>query len=257
MSAFSQVDSAPDPERLISFLDHAARAEWGMKQYAAGVLTVDAPALPILDVGCGAGHDLALLASEGARAVGVDASARMLERAKRRVDGRLAVLVRATGERLPFRDQAFGGCRMERLLMHVTDPAAVIEEAVRCLTPGAQLTLCEPDWSSLRVRAAHGDEKVGWITSSRHPGVGADLWRLAEEAGCQVLDRVEELSVWRSLEVLDRIVGGIDQAVTGAALAGRVSKQIAEAWLHEQRARDERGEFLGFLPKILVVAQRK
>ena len=175
MSAFSDVDNAPDPERLISFLDYFARAERGMKLYAASVLTVDAPVLPILDVGCGSGHDLALLASAGARAVGVDASARMLERAKRRVDGRLAVLVRATGERLPFRDHAFGGCRMERLLMHVTDPAAVIAEAVRCLTPGAQLTLCEPDWSSLRVRAAHGDDNVGWITSSRHPGVGGDL----------------------------------------------------------------------------------
>jgi hypothetical protein len=145
---------------------------------------------------------------------------------------------------------------MERVLMHVKDPTVVIGEAVRCLAPGSLLTMFEPDWSSFRVRGEHGDECVGWITGSRHPGVGGELWGLAEEAGCQVLDRVEELSVWRSLEVLDRIVGGIELAVVGAAGAGRVNRQTAEAWLHEQRQRDHRGEFLGFMPKILLVARR-
>lgn len=256
MSAFSVVDSARDPQRLIAFLDHAARAEWGMKHYAAGVLALGEPALPILDLGCGTGHDLVLLASADLRAVGIDPSARMLERAKARVEGGPAVLVRAVGERLPFRDHCFGGCRMERVLMHVKDPAAVIREAVRCLAPGSTFTMFEPDWSSFRVRGEHCDEEVGWITSSRHPGVGGELWRLAEQAGCQVLDRVEELSVWRSLGVLDRIVGGIELAVAGAIAAGRVNKQTAEAWLHEQRGRDQRGEFLGLMPKILLVARR-
>lgn len=256
MSAFSAVDGARDPERLIAFLDHAARAEWGMTHYAAGVLAISEPELAILDLGCGTGHDLALLATEGLRAVGVDPSARMLEEAKVRAEGRPAGLVRAAGERLPFRNHAFGGCRMERVLMHVEDPGAVIREAVRCMVPGATFTMFEPDWSSFRVRGQHGDDDVGWITSSRHPGVGGELWRLAEEAGCQVLDRVEELSVWRSLAVLDRIVGGIDVAVGGAVAAGRVGQQTAEIWLHDQRGRDQRGEFIGLMPKVLVVAQR-
>lgn len=255
MSAFSAVDKARDPQGLIAFLDHTARTAWGMKHYSAGVLTRGDCELPVLDLGCGTGHDLALLSFEGLRAVGIDPSERMLEHARAKTEGGPAGLVRAVGERLPFRDGVFGGCRMERVLMHVKDPAVVIEEAVRCLAPGSTFTMFEPDWWSFRVRGEAGDEHVGWITSARHPGVGGQLWRLAEEAGCEVLDRVEELSVWRSLAVLDRIVGGIDQAVTAASIAGRVGEQTAGAWLQAQRDRDGRGEFLGFMPKVMLVAR--
>jgi len=256
MSAFSAVDDARDPQRLIAFLDHTARAEWGMKHYSAGVLTQGDVDLPVLDLGCGTGHDLALLTFEGLRGIGIDPSERMLEQARAKVAHGPARLVRAVGERLPFRDESFGGCRMERVLMHVNDPAVVIDEAVRCLASGSTFTMFEPDWWSLRVRGEGGDEHVGWITSARHPGLGGQLWRLVEEAGCEVLDRVEELSVWRSLEVLDRVVGGIDLAAAAAVIAGRVGEQTADAWLHTQCERDRRGEFVGFMPKVMVVARR-
>ena len=39
MSAFSAVDDAPEPQRLIEFLDHAAQAESGIKHYSASVLS--------------------------------------------------------------------------------------------------------------------------------------------------------------------------------------------------------------------------
>ena len=33
--------------------------------------------------------------------------------------------MRALGEALPFSDGVFGGCRIERVLMHVAEPAVV------------------------------------------------------------------------------------------------------------------------------------
>ena len=179
----------------------------------------------------------------------------MLRQAQARA-GHEPWLVRAEGERLPFRDGVFGGCRIERVLMHVDDPAAVIREAVRCLSPGSTITMFEPDWSSFRVRGDGRDERVGWITGSRHPGVGGELWRLAEDMGCEVLDRVEELSVWRTMDVLDRIVGGVGPVVANAVRAGRVAEPVAEAWLRVQRRRDRRGEFFAVMPKVLLVARR-
>lgn len=256
MSWFSAVDGAPDPGRLIAFLDHTAGTGRGMKHYAAAVLAAREVDLPVLDIGCGVGHDLTLLSAGGLRAVGVDPSAVMLREAARRMHGPATALVQSAGERLPFRDGVFGGCRMERVLMHVHDPAALVGEAVRCLAPGSTFTMYEPDWSAFRVTGDAGDEFSGWIVGARHPGVGGALWRLVEDAGCEVLDRVEELSVWRSLDVLDRIVGGVDVAARNAVVAGRVDAQVAEQWLHEQRARDRRAAYLAFMPKILVIARR-
>jgi SAM-dependent methyltransferase len=192
MSVFSSVDAGQDPDRALGYLDWTARAESGMKQYATAAHALRSPVGPILDVGCGAGHDLSLLASAGLRAVGVDPSATLLRSAGVRTQGSGAGLVRAAGEMLPFGTGTFAGCRIERVLMHVVDPAVVLAEAVRCLRPGALITVFEPDWSSYVVRNDGGDQPAGWVAGMANPSVGRDLPRLLAEVGCDVLDRVEE-----------------------------------------------------------------
>ena len=256
MSAFSQVDAAPDPAGLVRFLDEAAAAESGMKHYTLAAHLLRRPGGPILDVGCGAGHDLVLLGTAGLRAVGVDPSEVMTAASAQRSAGLGARLVRAAGEALPFRDGAFSGCRIERVLMHVEDPALVVSEAVRCVEAGGLVTVFEPDWSGLRVRGSDGDRLVGWLGGMRHPGIGARLWSLLEASGCDVLDQVVEHSVWRSLVDPDRIIV-LPLAVERAVAAGRVAAAEAEAWLAEQRAREGAGEFLAVMPKVLVVARTR
>ena len=105
--------------------------------------------------------------------------------------------MRALGEALPFSDGAFGGCRIERVLMHVAEPAVVLGEACRCVESGGLVTVLEPDLARLEVTSDVLAPGAGWLSGVAHPVVGGELWRLVEEAGCQVLDRVEELSVWR------------------------------------------------------------
>jgi hypothetical protein len=81
------------------------------------------------------------------------------------------------------------------------------------------------------------------------------LWSLIEEAGCEVLDRVEELSVWRSLAVLDRVIG-LEASIARAVGAGRISEEESDRWVAAQRQRDARGEFRSTIPKVLVVARK-
>jgi hypothetical protein len=90
----------------------------------------------------------------------------------------------------------------------------------------------------------------------RHPAVGGDLWNLLEGAGCDVLDRVEELSVWRSLNVLD-VVLGLAASVERAVNEGRTSRSKAAQWIETQRAREVKGAFFATIPKILVVARKR
>jgi len=259
VSAFSCVDGSPEPARLVRFLDMSAAAESGMKHYAAAAHALRAPAAPVLDLGCGAGHDLALLGAAGLAVVGLDPSALMLATARRRLaaDSRAGPpLVRADGVRLPFGTGALGGCRIERVLMHVADPRAVLTEVARCVRPGGLVTVCEPDWSRFTVRSHVIAGPVGWMSGARHPGIGGRLWPLLEGAGFAVHDRVEELSVWRSLAHLER-VAGFPRAVARAVARGQVDRRLAWRWVAEQRDRGARGEIYGTLPKIQVVALRR
>lgn len=256
MAGFSDVDRSVCPEALVEFLDAAALGQSGIKHYVAAAHALRRPVRPILDVGCGAGHDVVLLRSFGLPVVGIDPSAFMLEAARARgAQDEAAVLVRATGESLPFADSAFGGCRLERVLMHVASPLAVLQDVCRCVASGGLVTVFEPDWLRFEVASDVLPKNAGWISGAAHPGIGGRLWELLEEAGCEVLDRVEERSVWRSLSTLER-VAGFPTCVERAIVAGRVSPAEAEEWIKEQRRRDAEGRFEAVMPKVLIVATR-
>lgn len=142
------------------------------------------------------------------------------------------------------------------MLQHVTEPDVVLQEVVRCLQRGALLTIFEPNWAEFTVRSESGDERCGWLCAVRHPDVGGLLWDLIEAAGCTVLDRVEELSVWRDLGVLDGIIG-LERSLVLAVELDRVSQPKADVWLREQRARDALGRFEARMPKVMVIATRR
>ena len=233
VSGFSAVDRAGHPERFEAYLDLTARGLAAMKHYIVAAHDVAGSEL-VLDIGCGTGHDLDLLADAHIPALGIDPSTQLLEAAQRRlqVSRPGAPLLRATGEAIPLRDASVGGCRIERVLQHVADPALVLSEAVRCLRPGGLLTVFEPDWSSLRITSDAFDSDASWLVRVKQPEIGRALWELVERAGCDVVDRVEELSVWSSLDLAERLISvtaglkrqvdrGLMSAEEAAAAAGR------------------------------------
>lgn len=114
----------------------------------------------VLDLGCGYGRTLAVLAACGYRAVGFDPSRAMLERA-RREHGALA-LVRGTPGVLPFRARAFDAATLFAVLTCVPDDAAqrgLVRELRRVLRPRgvlyvSDLLLGEDDRSRARYDGA-------------------------------------------------------------------------------------------------------
>ena len=245
VSAFSSVDQAADPDRLIRFLDTIGLS--AMKHYMAAAHALRQPTAPVLALGCGAGHDLTVLTAAGVECVGVDPSRVMLETAARRG---ARMLVRAAGEHLPFADHVFAGCQIERVLMHVEDPAAVIAQVVRCVKPDGLLTIFEPDWSTLTVNGS--PVPTSWVSIARHPAIGGVIGELLDASRCCLLDRVEERSVW-DFSKFERITN-IERSLDRAVLNGHVSRQDAHDWLDEQRQRATVGEFRAEIAKILWVA---
>jgi len=94
----------------------------------------------VLEVGCGAGVDLARFARGGARVTGVDLSAAAIDLARANFEqqglaGRLEV---ADGERLPFPDDSFDLVYAHGVVQYTASPQQLVDECRRVLKPGGQ-----------------------------------------------------------------------------------------------------------------------
>lgn len=109
-------------------------------------LTVTSPVGDLLDVGCGRGSILKLLASRARRAVGVDidANARNLARAELMLAGLPNCSLRQGDMyRLPFGDAEFNTIILDDVLVDASDPVLVLKESSRLLKPGGRLLILQ------------------------------------------------------------------------------------------------------------------
>jgi SAM-dependent methyltransferase len=93
----------------------------------------------ILDAGCGSGPLFAALRDRGAIVTGFDASAGMLELARRRLGDDADLVVADLGRPLPFPDGAFDDVVASLVLHYLEDWAAPLAELRRVLKPGGRL----------------------------------------------------------------------------------------------------------------------
>jgi SAM-dependent methyltransferase len=94
----------------------------------------------VLEVGCGAGTDLARFARGGALVSGVDLSAAAITLARQNFEqqGLQADLREADGEHLPFADESFDLVYAHGVVQYTSDPHALVNECPRVLTPGGE-----------------------------------------------------------------------------------------------------------------------
>jgi SAM-dependent methyltransferase len=95
----------------------------------------------VLEVACGAGQGLGLLAKTAARVVGGDYTERLLGLAKRHYGSRVP-LVRLDGQQLPFRSGSFDVVLLYEAVYYLPEPALFLEECRRVLRPGGRVLLC-------------------------------------------------------------------------------------------------------------------
>jgi ubiquinone/menaquinone biosynthesis C-methylase UbiE len=133
----------------------------------------------VLDVGCGPGTSAVEIARGAAttRLVGVDLSAAMLKRARRRASesGLALPLAQADVASLPFAPAAFDGAAGHSFLYLLPAPAAALAEVWRVVRPGGRVAFLEPRAGSpelaeaVRCGAVFGASMVLWrLMSSLH-----------------------------------------------------------------------------------------
>jgi len=107
---------------------------------------------PIIEVGCGAGLLLEHLAPLPQIKIGVDINTQALTFLSNRYDQLsqkgLFFPISAFGERLPFKDNYFGGLILTEVIEHLHDPRFILKEAYRVLRPGGWCYLTTPNYGS-------------------------------------------------------------------------------------------------------------
>ncbi|AOR35202.1 SAM-dependent methyltransferase [Streptomyces fodineus] len=103
----------------------------------------------VLDLGCGTGSLSLLAAEQGHRVTGVDASSAMVERARAKLAGRDAVVLRGDAAAPPVGEQRFDVVLVRHVLWTLPRPERVLRRWRDLLRPGGRLVLVEGVWGTV------------------------------------------------------------------------------------------------------------
>jgi SAM-dependent methyltransferase len=124
-----------------------------------------APPGPVLDAGCGPGHQVERLLDRGLEVVGFDFSPAALAQAAQRIGDRGVDWVQGDITDAPFETGQFSRILCYGVLMHIPDLAAAVAELARLLAPGGVLIVSEgnmhslDDWSLAVARMVLGKHR--------------------------------------------------------------------------------------------------
>ncbi len=196
--------------------DEAAISGWsqlGLRRRVAVfsriLSTLGLPASPrALDLGCGGGTYVRLLAGLGHRTVGLDYSVPSLERARAADPGPKGGYLAGEAYGLPFRNGTFDLVVSIGVLQALVEPERVLDEIARVLRPGGALVIEALNRGALIARG----RKLAETMRRLPPRVLA--WNPAEVAGWldrHGLDLLERDGIYlppRGMPALDRLLGG-------------------------------------------------
>jgi SAM-dependent methyltransferase len=253
-----------DPQRvpvgeLERFLERADRLPGFRAIRCASREALDLrPGMRVLDAGCGIGLETARLAAShpDTLVTGLDRNAELLAIARRRAEPSNLRWVEADLAALGLPASSFDAIRTERVLMYLPGDgfARVLGDLVRLLRPGGRLALFELDYGATMLAPGHaGDGVLATVGETLHaslpqPLAGRRIPGLLTEHGlCGVTATPFSFAldepVWRKI---------VKDTVTAAA----PPDPAVYAWLREQAAAAERGEFVAAFSGVLTTARR-
>jgi SAM-dependent methyltransferase len=213
-----------------------------------------APGQATLEVGCGIGVFLPLLAMEvgpQGRVVGIDCSAAMVAEAEANMKAagisHVVSVQTADACNLPFPDDSFDSAHCERVLMHVEDPNTVLREMARVVRPGGRVVVAEPNWAGMQID--HPDRAEFYELYQRslamqQPDMGMTIYRRMGEIGLTEVTPQPVLSVSTDPGTLRGY--GLNLSLGADALVkdGRLQRSRADALIAKLDELHARGQYL-------------
>ncbi|MFQ5896763.1 MAG: methyltransferase domain-containing protein [Candidatus Methylomirabilia bacterium] len=154
---FRDIDREPDPQRYVESLEARGRmkSQTQLRRRFLNFARIKAGSR-VLEVGSGTGvvcRDLARIVGPQGAVVGVDPSRVFVEAARRlarkqRMGSRTRFEV-GDGKRLRFRDGTFDATLAVTVLLHLSNPVAVLREMIRVTRPGGVVGVQDQDFGTL------------------------------------------------------------------------------------------------------------
>jgi SAM-dependent methyltransferase len=257
--------SADQTSRLAGYLQEIADDPF-LRQIAVRSLELMslAPGQTVLDVGCGAGVFLPALAHAVApdgHVVGVDYSAALLEEARTRAESagvlQQITLREADATQLPFADASFDAAHVERVLLHVDDPDAVLREMRRVVRPGGCVVAVEPDYGGVRID--HPDQEAVRLmiqATARqllHPEIGLELRRRMTGAG--LAEARFEVYVETEHNLHPASLAALERGAADAVSAGALTEKRAQSLIDDLKQAGARGTYVSYDHMVIASAR--
>jgi len=163
-------------------------------------------------------------------------------------------------EVLPFQDASFDGVFAARLLLHVSNPQAVLNELVRVARPGGRVVVM--DWDFDTVAVEHSDRELTrrllhW-RCDHHGGnnwSGRQLWGQMVAAGLVNVKAVPVVSVAHYEN--DSLTLSLFKAAQVARDGGAIAKNEYDAWVGELNSSLAAGCLFASIVYFIVVGERE
>lgn len=119
----------------------------------------------VLEAGCGAG--VVLTQFPAGQLIGIDLSGYILQKARRRLANRAALLIQASVERLPLPNGRFPKLICTEVIEHVMNPTKLVGELARLATENAVIVITIPNEGLIdRLKSLIGKLGLGrWLLS--------------------------------------------------------------------------------------------
>jgi ubiquinone/menaquinone biosynthesis C-methylase UbiE len=263
--AWTQVDRTEDPRFFVSLLDATRarlleRARTSPKDFFAPLALC--PGLNVLDVGCGTGDFLRLLApivSPG-EAVGLDLSETMIAEARQRSAENIDNLSFRVGSALdlPFQVGSFDRILATQVLLHIPDPWRALAEMKRVLAPSGIISISEIDWGTLVVQSS--ENELGRRFSElacrelRNGLIIRELPGQLRELGFNHVVILPEVEVTQDLGAF--YTWFVEPSLQHFKRIGAFSEVEADAFLDDLRERARRGRYFSSRTYYTILASQ-
>jgi len=248
---------------MAAFLEERSQAPDMRKinQVFCGIVAAR-PGERLLEIGSGSGVLSRLLAPSlqpGGSIAGVDISPEMTVEAKRLAlmegSGSGIAFLNGAAESLPYQQASFEAAIAARMLLHVSDPEAIIFEMKRVVKPGGRLVVM--DWDFDTVTIDHPNRELTrrllhW-RCDHHGGnnwSGRQLWRLMKSANLQDCTIHPQMSIVH--DEADGLTQSLWRAAQVAGTAGAISPSEQQAWINDLKHDLENGTFFASIVYFIV-----
>jgi SAM-dependent methyltransferase len=263
--AWIQVDRTENPRFFVNLLDATRarlfeRARTSPRDFFAPLIL--SPGLNVLDVGCGTGDFLRLLAPllSSGTAVGVDLSETMIDEARQRSAENVDNLSFRVGSvlNLPFPSASFDRVIATQLLLHVPDPVKALMEMKRVLAPSGIISITEIDWGTLVVQSSENELGRRFCDLAckelRNGLIIRDLPGQLRELGFDHIVIRPEIEVAQDLDAFHKWF--VEPSIEHFKRIGAFSEAEASAFLADLKERVQRGRYFSSRTYYTVLASQ-